>query len=87
MSPQREIEAIWRRRVSTAHRSLQLATLEVDRILAEGRSGGFDNLNQSFLLKNALMAEAQAASEYLRVLKILNALSGEGKVPNESKNL
>ena len=36
-------------------------------------------------LEKAMNAEDRAASEYLRVLKILTALVDKGKIPDESE--
>jgi hypothetical protein len=79
------MEMLWRKRVSAAQRSLQLATLEVDRVLTEGRKGNIFSVEGALALEKAMSAEDRAASEYLRVLKILTALVDKGKIPDESE--
>src|SRR5262245_675320 len=62
---------LWRKRLSAAQRSLELARLEVDRVFTEGRKEKLFSPERPLALEEAMGAEDRAASEYLRVLKLL----------------
>ena len=76
-----ELEDLWRDRLDEAHRRYEIAKL-AGNVSVEDTGDDIPQADGQFALSTALRGESFALKEYLRVLKIFNALVIEGKIPD-----
>jgi hypothetical protein len=74
---------LWRKQLKDALEQLNSATLNVQKILDDYRSGVIPSPNGGYGLRQALKTESGARSEYMRVAMVLHDLALHGKVPPE----
>jgi hypothetical protein len=79
----RELEDVWRERLSEALQRYQVAKLDTSTALFLSRQD-IPQPDGQFAFRKAQRAEAMALAEYKRVMKIFNDLVIDGKVPPDA---
>jgi len=78
----RELEDVWRERLSEALRRYRIAKLEAGTALFQTRQGEMPPPDGNFAFRKALEAENRAFAEYKRLLFIFKDLVLGGKIPD-----
>jgi hypothetical protein len=79
------LEELWRQRVNTAKLRLEFARNYVAELQEDLRAETIPFPDGSFAYQQALRAEANALSEFRRVLQIFTDLTVDGKIPDEAR--
>ena len=77
-----ELEDRWRARLSDAKRGHDVASAQFRAAAAQHRALGLISSDGNLALHQALVAEAKARQEYIRILRIFTDLVVHGRVPD-----